>query len=247
MNELFGFVSDLPLFYLVPLLVFGPVFLLILYNLSLKDIVNPSPEMREERRRMKEMAERIADERNEKRSASGPGKRAAANTPLQWAGQAITYMIFALIIAIFSNTPLYVANPPEMAEIKLSFTHAGKRKEKCRKRTPEELRKLAENMRTAMTCPRRRWPVTTDLMVDGAAVFHGVAQPAGLSKDSHSTFYEAFTVSAGTHRIRVRILDSGQYGEGVDYDYVLEEEVVLSPSEILVIGFDNDAKRITLE
>ncbi len=247
MNELFGTISDLPIFYLVPLFVFGPVFFLVLYNLGLKDIINPSPQVREQRRRLKEEAARLGEETSKKSSRLIQRKKSARRTPRQWAGQIMTYSLFAFVAAYFSNTPQYTANSPEMAKIMLSFSHAGKHKKKCHKRTREELAKLAENMRAPTTCPRERWPVAVELVLNGKSIYKGVATPAGLSKDGHSNFYQPFSVTAGKHRIKVGVLDSGEITKRGVFDYVLEREVVLSPTEILVIGFDNAGKQIFLE
>lgn len=247
MNNLFGIVSDLPIFYLVPLFVFGPVFLLVLYNFGLKEIFWPPPEVRERQRLLKAEEESIAAKRHRKASTIGRKQKTTARTPMQWAGQAVTYAIFAIFISYFSNAPAYVAYPQEKAMIKLVFAHPGKHIEPCRKRTREELNNLPENMRAPMKCLRERWPVVVDLTVDGIAVFQGVAQPAGLSKDGHSSFYQTLVFASGFHRVEVGIRDSDKKGRGGDYDYFMEQDVSLMPHEILVIGFDNASKTITMQ
>ena len=45
-----------------------------------------------------------------------------------------------------------------LAQIRLSFVHGGDRAEPCRRRTREELEKLAPNMRKPLECSRRRLP-----------------------------------------------------------------------------------------
>ena len=247
MNSLFGVVSDLPIFYLVPLFVFGPIFLLVLYNFGLKGIFWPSPEVRERRRQLKVEEEAIAEKRYKKISTSRIKKKSASRTPVQWVGQGVTYATFAIFISYFSNAPAYVAHPQEKSMVKLVFAHPGKHIEPCRKRTREELKNLAVNMRAPMKCSRERWPVVVDLTVDDTMVFHGVAQPAGLSKDGHSSFYQTFVFASGSHRVRVGIWDSDKKGRDGDYDYFAEQDVSLSPAEILVIGFDNAGQTITME
>lgn len=96
-----------------------------------------------------------------------------------------------------------------------------------------------------MKCSRERWPVIVDLTVDGTTVFHGIAEPAGLSKDGHSSFYQTFIFADGPHRIGIGIQDNGE--RGGDYDYFAKQDVSLSPAEILVIGFDNASQTITME
>ena len=38
MNELLGLDANFPLFHLIPLIVFGPIFALVLYHIGLKEI-----------------------------------------------------------------------------------------------------------------------------------------------------------------------------------------------------------------
>lgn len=252
MKDLFAIVSDFPVFYLVPLFVFGPVFVLVLYHFGLKGIFKTPPEVRERQQQLKAEEETLARKRSKKISAPRLNKKSVSRTPMQWAGQGVTYAIFALFISYFSNAPAYVAYPQNKAMVKLALAHPGKHIEPCRKRTREELQKLAVNMRAPMACSRERWPVVVDLTVDGTKIFHGIAEPVGLSKDGHSSFYQAFVLASGSHRVEVGIWDSGDKGRGDkdrggDYDYFMEQEVSLSPAEILVIGFDNARDQIIME
>jgi len=242
MNELLGLDPSLPLFHLIPLVVFGPIFALVLYHLGLKHIINPSPEVRERRRLLGEADKRAGAERTQKLRAAGLDRSGLDRSPLQWAGQAIPYSLFAISIAWLSTDPSYVANSPDKALIKLSLTHPGQRKVKCRKMSAEELQKVAVNMRSGMSCSRERWPLVADLTVDGELLYHGSARPAGLAKDGHSSFYEKFPVAAGPHRVVFRLGDRG--GEG--YDYVVEKEIELKAAEIMVVSFDNQTGRATV-
>jgi hypothetical protein len=247
MNEFLGIDPNIPIFHLLPLVVFGPFFLYILYNLGLKEIINPSPETRELRRLAKQEKDRKKAEEHKKMEAAGLKIIIVKKTPLQLLGQGLTFALFALVIGYLSNSPAYVAHPPENALLRLSFTHAGKHIEKCRKRTREELAKLAANMRAPMSCSRERWPVITELSLDGKKIYQGVSSPAGFSKDGHSSFYQGFPIAAGRHRITVGVWDSRGEAGPVQYDYVLDRQVNLRPKEILVISFDNGAGGITLQ
>ncbi len=73
---------------------------------------------------------------------------------------------------------------------------------------PEELAKLAPNMRTPLKCGRERSPVTIEVDLDGAQVYRHVAVPSGLSSDGASAVYQRLQVPAGEHRIAVRLKDS---------------------------------------
>lgn len=246
-NEFLGVSPDFPIFSFVPLVFFGPIFFLVLYNLGLKHIINPTAEVKEQNRLRKEQEILEKAERKKKMDDAGMKMKAPKKSPLQFVGQAATFGIFALVISYLSTSPAYIAHPPEKAQLKLSFTHAGKHVEECKKRTREELAKLAANMRAPMDCSRERWPVIADLSLDGKKIYQGIATPAGIKKDGHSSFYQEFPVATGKHTVTIGVWDTrGEVGDG-DYDFVLEQEINLTPREILVIGFDNAAGRITLE
>ncbi len=243
MMEWLGIDPDFPIFYLIPLLVFGPIFFTILYNFGLKDIINPPPEAREYRRELKRQKDKLKAEQRQKLQNAGFVISGTKKTPAQYLGQVLTYLMFALVLAWFSRSPAYQLRPPDAAEIRLSLTHPGRHKADCRRRSREELQKLAANMRAPMSCARERWPLTVKMNLDGKTVFEGVAPPAGLSKDGHSSFYEKFRVAGRPHTIAVQLWDGDGKGPA---DYVLEKKVSLSPGKILVIGFNNESKRLIL-
>jgi hypothetical protein len=159
-----------------------------------------------------------------------------------WAGQILLYALFAVVIGIFSNWPSYRALPPDQALVKVSFIHHGQRVAECRPYTPEELAKLAPNMRTPMKCGRERSPVTIEVDLDGATVYRHVATPSGLSRDGASSVYQRLQVPAGEHRIAVRLKDSA----GAAFTHTREATLTLKPAQVLVIDFDEQKKGITL-
>ena len=85
-----------------------------------------------------------------------PARAVPPPGPRAWLGQALLYALFALAIGVFSQWPPYRHLGSDQALVKLSFQHAGQRKEACRERSPEELAKLAPNMRAA----KRNWAST---------------------------------------------------------------------------------------
>ena len=159
-----------------------------------------------------------------------------------WTGQVLLYALFALVIGIFSSWPGYQALPPDRALVKVSFIHHGQRVAQCRPYTPEELAKLAPNMRTPMKCGRERSPVTIEVDLDGATVYRHVAAPSGLSSDGASSVYQRLQVPAGEHRIAVRLKDSA----GPAFTHTREATLTLKPGQVLVIDFDAQKKGITL-
>jgi len=80
-NEFLGVSPDFPIFSFVPLVVFGPIFVLVLYNLGLKHIINPTAEAKEHNRLMKEEQAREAAERKQKMDAAGMKLMAPKKSP----------------------------------------------------------------------------------------------------------------------------------------------------------------------
>jgi hypothetical protein len=156
------------------------------------------------------------------------------NAPARYAIQAVLYGAFAAFVGYFSSAPTYDHLAPGEALVRLSFSHAAQRKEPCRERTPEELAKLAPNMRAAQVCSRARSPVTIEIELDGALLYRIVAPPAGLAADGASTVYRRLTVPAGRHEVRARLSDNAR-GE---FNYVAERTIELAAGRVLLIDFN---------
>lgn len=163
---------------------------------------------------------------------------------LAWAGQALLYGVFALVIGVFSSWPSYEYLEPDQALIKLSFHHQGKPVSDCRDATAQELAKLPHNMRAPRICPRERSPITVELEIDGATTLRHVAHPSGLSRDGASTYYHRRVVSAGAHQLVIRLKDDVR---SPGFDYQRQASVTLRPAQILVIDFDPGKGGITLQ
>jgi hypothetical protein len=148
-------------------------------------------------------------------------------------GQVVLYGLFAAALGYFSTSPAYTHLPPDMALVKVSFTHAAQRIGECRLRTDEELAKLPPNMRIREDCPRERSPIRIELEIDGALVYSDVLQPSGLSRDGSTSVYRRFPVSAGRHRFEAKLSDvaSGRF------NHEREETLDLAPAQILLVDF----------
>lgn len=151
------------------------------------------------------------------------------------AGQVVLYGAFAAFIGYFATDPVYRQIPDDIAVIKVSFSHLGDRE--CRKRTPEELAKLAPNMRAPMDCPRERSDIRFELDIDGESAVRHVLHPTGLYKDGISTMYRRLYIKAGTHKIAARMQDNVKQ-EG--WKFAHEESVELKAAQNLVIDFHPD-------
>ncbi|HSF96250.1 MAG TPA: hypothetical protein VLA52_14590 [Thermohalobaculum sp.] len=145
-----------------------------------------------------------------------------------------TIAVAALITgaAALSAWPSYSPVPQGSAMLKLSLSHGGVRN--CRQLTEAELAKLPPNMRRKEICDRKRAPLTVELVIDGARVYHRDLPPSGLSGDGPSRVYEKFVLPAGPHSIAVRLRDTLR-AEGFDYQAV--RDVELAPGQNFVIDF----------
>jgi hypothetical protein len=148
--------------------------------------------------------------------------------------QLALYVPLMALIGYFSSYPEFTLVPEDRALVRLSFVHAGQRVQECRERTPEELAKLAPNMRAALDCPRERSPLLVELELDGRVILRREAAPAGLKRDGASAVYHRMTVPAGTHKLVARLRDRA----GGDFNYVREASLELAPGASFVIDFN---------
>ena len=152
---------------------------------------------------------------------------------LRLAAQLALYVPLMALIAYFSGRPQFRQIRDDEALVRLSFVHAAERREACRERTPEELAKLAKNMRALEVCPRERADVLVELEVDGRPMVSRTLAPSGLHRDGNAAFYHRFAVPAGRHRFVARLRDRPREG----FDYAADETLDLAPGSALVIDF----------
>ncbi|MDJ0929387.1 MAG: hypothetical protein QNJ73_17240 [Gammaproteobacteria bacterium] len=144
------------------------------------------------------------------------------------------YAVFIGVVGYFSIAPEYQHVDPELAMIRLAFSHAAERVEPCRELSPAELAALPPNMRQPKACGRERLPVVVEFEIDGELVYRAAEIPTGVWKDGASTVYQKFIVPAGTHEMVVRLRDKRDT-EGFDYEE--SATVALAPGQNFVIGF----------
>lgn len=152
--------------------------------------------------------------------------------------QILAYAAFAVVLGYFAAAPAYVHLDPEKALIKLSFSHAGERKTECRRLSPEEIAKLAPNMRRALDCPRERVPLLVELFLDDELLYRDLLRPSGLARDGTSTAYQRFPAEPGFHHLVVRLRDTRR-SEGFDWE--LASDIHLVPQQNLVVDFRAEA------
>ena len=163
---------------------------------------------------------------------------------IRFLAQATAYGIFAAFLGMFSIWPGYRLLGDEQAIVSITFSHAAKRVEACRRLTQEELNALPPNMRRPDECPRERHPVRVELRVDDKLIYTETALPSGLWRDGKANVYQRVTIDAGDHAMYVGMSDSGS---GSTYDYELRQEMTLVPSQNLVISFDDLQKTFVIE
>jgi hypothetical protein len=160
-------------------------------------------------------------------------------------GQVLLYALFVAFIGYFSTSPAYVFLSPDQALIKLTFSHAGKKMEPCRERSAEELAKTSKHLRKKMDCPRERSPLDVEMKLDGKVIYSATIIPSGLSQDLASPVYERIRLpAAGEHHLQLSMRDD-IHSEA--YNYTLDEVVTMVPAQILVIDFDSENGKFSLE
>ncbi|HXX10286.1 MAG TPA: hypothetical protein VEK05_02130 [Burkholderiales bacterium] len=161
-----------------------------------------------------------------------------------FAGRVALYAVFASFIGVFASFPVYRHLAADEALLKLSFSHAAQLAHECRRRSPEELEKLAPNMRVPLDCSRERSPVTVELRLDGRMLAQRLARPAGLAHDGASTLYERFVVPAGEHELSVVLNDNARVTGAT---YQRDARVSLNPGQVLVVDFNPERGGILLQ
>jgi ferredoxin/coenzyme F420-reducing hydrogenase delta subunit len=169
-------------------------------------------------------------------------QRAASRQPLARPPRLVRYAVVGTLVSaaigllgFFSHAPAVRLRADTDAIVTLSFSHAGRSRQECRRLSAEEVAKLEPNMRrVGGDCPRGRWPVYMQLELDGRMVYAGTRQPAGLWKDGPSTLFARFLVPAGAQRARVALRESGR---DRGFDASASAELDLKPGQNLVIEF----------
>ena len=153
----------------------------------------------------------------------------------RYATQAAIWIVFIVGIGYLSAAPTYRHFPEGEALLKLSFVHGGAHAVACRKRSREELLKLAPNMRRPNDCSRRRVDLRLEIELDGEPLFAATLPPTGLSGDGPSRIYRRFNVSSGAHVLILKLRDSRRDDGG--FDYVTRTELDLVPGQSAAIDF----------
>ncbi len=156
-------------------------------------------------------------------------------------GQALAYALFGAAIVLLSRAPGWRPIPAGTALVQLSVQRSGARLQPCRKLSQAELARRAPNMRAAEECPRGRSAVRVVLEIDGRVAVDAIAPPAGLAHDGVSNVYRRVTVSAGEHRMRLRMIDDLRAPQRAEEQV---QTVRLDAGRVFVIGYSSDQARL---
>ena len=199
-------ISGVNVFYIVPIMVFGPVVFFVLFKaIGIQTLFTLNDDQKELQRKSRALETALDIE-----TAKSARYKKATVTPIKIAFQSILYVPFLLFIGYFSSYPSYQYAPENSAQIKLSLTLLGERKIPCTVRSVGEQSDLKPNMRTAKNCSRERNPVRVVFALDGKEVFNKSANPAGLRDDGPSSFYQTFIVPEGKHQLTVSIFNGDE-------------------------------------
>jgi len=157
------------------------------------------------------------------------------NKLLRYGLQALNYALFMAVVWYFSINPPYHQLEDDQAVLVLSFTHATKIREACRKLSQEELMNLAPNMRLATDCPRERSPMKLELFLDDKLLTKTTVEPTGFHKDQSVNIFRRIKVAAGKHNLRLWMNDNVNIN-GPTYHY--EQTILLKPEQLLLIDFN---------
>lgn len=156
------------------------------------------------------------------------------NKLLRYGLQIFYYALFMAVVWYFSFKPSYHQLEDDQAVITISFTHATKLREACRKRTQEELMKLAPNMRLPSVCSRERSPMNLEIYLDDKILVKEVVEPTGFHKDQGVSIFQSIKVKAGQHKLRAWMNDDVKVAKPT---YKLEQMINLKAEQLLLIDF----------
>jgi hypothetical protein len=153
---------------------------------------------------------------------------------LRICGQALVITALFAGVATFADWPVYRQIPQGSGIVMLSFVHGSDRRAECRRLSPEEIARLAPNMRKVEDCPRQRRPIYVELDLDGRSIFRAQLPPSGIAGDGPSRVYQRFVLPAGSYEIAVRMRDTPRQ-EGFDHERT--GHISLTADQMFVIDY----------
>ena len=149
-------------------------------------------------------------------------------------GQSVLYALFFVPLVVLTSSPVFQAQPPEMATLKLAIRHAGEIVGSCETLSDEAYKNLPANMKRIEICPRERSPLTVELILDGATLYRGEIPASGLHNDGLSSMYSRFAVPAGRHHLVLKMNDDA---DATNFRWILERHINLEARQVMVATF----------
>lgn len=112
-------------------------------------------------------------------------------------------VVLCALIGVMSR--IGYAGVTRSPELVVSFKHAGRGADGCRKVSEAEKQKLPPHMRRDEICDRGRAPVRLRVEVDGVVQLESTHAPKGLRADGPSVAIERLAIAEGEHHIVVAI------------------------------------------
>lgn len=153
---------------------------------------------------------------------------------LRLAGQFLVIGALFAGVAWLSDRPVYRNIPEGSGMMMLTFVHGADRKGECRRLSPEEISRLAPNMRRVQDCPRVRRSLYVELDIDGRKIYAAALPPTGIAGDGPSRVYQRFVMPAGKYDVAVRMRDTAR-ADGFDHER--RGTVDFAPSQLFIIDF----------
>lgn len=153
------------------------------------------------------------------------------------AAAAALCVLGAIVLALGASALPYGQLPPQAGLLRLSMSIAGARLEPCRELTPEEIARLAANMRAAQACPRARADIRVLLWINADLAIDAIVSPRGWARDGDATLYRRIVLPSGRYRLRVAVNeDARQAAFRHDAEFTRD----LRPGQVLTVDFDHE-------
>ncbi|MFU8820617.1 MAG: hypothetical protein ACNA8G_03575 [Gammaproteobacteria bacterium] len=162
--------------------------------------------------------------------------------PMQLAGQAVSWTLFAVVTGAFAQWPVYSPLPAGHGELKLSMAHLTQRVEPCVQYTKEEMDALPPNMRVPEKCPRARVHAVVQLLLDGEPLLDTAVRPVGLARGGRTYLQANWGLPAGAYGLELKVRDTPR-DEGFDKVQHFALGLAAGESVLLDIG-DGEARLI---
>jgi hypothetical protein len=182
----------------------------------------------------------------------------------RWPGRLLVAGLLAGLLGLLSDLP-YGA-PASQGLLRLAWRTVGEQVQLCRRRSAEELSRLAPHMRQPLDCRVRTLPYRLQVRVDGTQRVARAVAPAGARGDRPLYVQEELALAPGPHRLELAFtvapgLAEGAEGIAVDdaaqrqaleralagaVNFAGEFQVQARPGRTILVELDEQGRRFRL-